>query len=116
VPAAKEALGVLVDGAPMAPEDARAFWARFSEHMEANKGDLAGFAAKEGFASVHPSVKDGKAVLLASRTAPQGAYKPVDRDRGGGDERGGGSKSHQGNARRPEPNRGPQPKRSKRRH
>ncbi len=71
-PAAR--LAVLVDGAPLPEEDARAFWERFSAHMEANKGDLAGFAKQEGFASVHPEMQAGGAVLLASRTAQQRTY------------------------------------------
>lgn len=78
------ALAVLVDGVAMVEPDAAAMWKRFSAHMEEHKGDLAGFAAKEGFASVHPSMQGGKPILVASRTAPQKAYAPVDRgDRGG---------------------------------
>jgi hypothetical protein len=87
------ALAVLVDGVAMDEADARAFWERFSAHMEANKGDLAGFAKVEGFASVHPSMDGGRPVLIASRTAPQGAYKSVDR---------GGSSGHQGSRQGPQ--------------
>lgn len=77
-------LVVLVDDAPLPPEEARAFWARFSAHMEENKGDLAGFAKKEGFASVHPEMRSGRPVLVASHSAAQRAYaKAVDVDRGG---------------------------------
>ena len=72
-------LGVVVDGEPMPSGEAREFWSRFSAYMEENKGDLAGFAKQEGLASVHPSMDGGRAVLLASRTAPQKAYSSVER-------------------------------------
>jgi hypothetical protein len=68
------ALRVIVDGEEMPDADARAFWQRFSAHMEANKGDLAGFAKSEGLASVVPETGRGGAVLRASRTAPQPTY------------------------------------------
>jgi hypothetical protein len=67
-------LTVIVDGVPLAEEAARALWTRFSAHMEANKGDLAGFANAEGFASVHPEMRDGRAALVVSSSAPQRAY------------------------------------------
>ncbi len=72
-----KALAVLVDGAPMPEAEARAFWERFSTWMEEHPGDLAGFAAKEGFASVHPGVEKGRAVLRASKTDPQKPYSPT---------------------------------------
>jgi hypothetical protein len=65
---------VLVDGTALPDEEGRALWKRFSDWMEENRGDLAGFAAKEGFASVHPGVQAGRPVLLASRSAPQRPY------------------------------------------
>jgi hypothetical protein len=68
------ALAVLVDGVPLGDDEARAFWARFSAHMEAHKGDLAGFARSEGFASVHPRMEGGRAVLIVSRTEGQRPY------------------------------------------
>ena len=80
-------LAVYVDGSPMPEDDARAFWQRFSDFMEANKGDLAGFAAKEGFASVHPGVENGRPVLYASKTEGQRPYAAVS----GGPGRTGGS-------------------------
>jgi hypothetical protein len=76
---ARPALGVRLDGVAMNDADARAFWERFSAYMEANKGDLAGFAKQEGLASVHPSMDGRRAVLLASRTAPQKGYVSVER-------------------------------------
>jgi len=99
-------LGVVLDGAPMGDEEARAFWARFSAYMDEHRGDLAGFAAGEGLASVHPEMHDGRAVLVASRTAPQRAYanapqrggasSEVDRLRSGGQ-----SAIHRGGKARP---------------
>lgn len=71
------ALKVTVDGVPMNDADARAFWKRFSDHMDAHRGDLGGFAKAEGFASVHPSVGAAGPELVVSRSAPQGPYKNV---------------------------------------
>ncbi len=71
------ALAVKVDGEPMADDAARAFWKRFSDHMEVHRGDLAGFAKAEGFASVHPAVGESGPLLEVSRHAPQGAYRNV---------------------------------------
>jgi hypothetical protein len=99
----------------MPAEEARAFWGRFSAYMEEHKGDLAGFAKQEGFASVHPSMKDGSAILLASRTSAQRPYAPV---REGSDEKQrsrGGSSGHQGSPRDPARVAGGRGKRAKRR-
>lgn len=97
----KKRLGVLVDGAALAEAEAHALWDRFSLWMEEHRGDLAGFAAQEGFASVHPGVDGDRPVLRASRTAAQQPYAPVRADRAGGD-RGrpgaGGSPIRQGGA------------------
>ena len=70
-------LRVVVDGQDMGDDDARAFWQRFSAYMDEHKGDLAGFAQKEGFASVHPGLDDGTPILRVSRTAVQGPYVNV---------------------------------------
>ncbi len=67
-------LAVVVDGKALGDDDARAFWARFSAYMESHRGDLAGFAKQEGFASVHPETGPRGAVLVASRSVPQRAY------------------------------------------
>ncbi|MEO8797973.1 MAG: hypothetical protein ABI551_08820, partial [Polyangiaceae bacterium] len=72
-----KSLRVRVDGELLAEADAREFWKRFSEHMEANKGDLAGFAAKEGLASVRPSVEGGAALLVGSHAEAQVPYASV---------------------------------------
>jgi hypothetical protein len=68
------ALSVIIDGVAIPEDDARAFWKRFSAHMDANKGDLAGFAKSEGLTSVVPEQGRGGAVLRCSKTAPQTAY------------------------------------------
>jgi hypothetical protein len=65
---------VVIDGTPLADEAAREFWRRFSEWMQEHVGDLAGFAAAEGLASVKPELHGGAPVLIASRTAPQAPY------------------------------------------
>jgi hypothetical protein len=67
-------LRVFIDGTPLADLEGRALWQRFSAWMEEHKGDLAGFAAAEGFASVHPELHGGEPALIASRTAPQQPY------------------------------------------
>lgn len=77
-------LRVLVDGQAMPEKEAREFWKRFSDHMEANKGDLAGFAKKEGFASVHPVMGREGAELHASRDAVQKPYATASRGSGSG--------------------------------
>ncbi len=79
-------LSVVVDGVALPEADAAAMWKRFSAHMEEHKGDLAGFAAREGFASIRPAMEGGSPLLVASRTSPQGPYVSVDR---------GGSSGHQ---------------------
>lgn len=71
---AKKALAVVVDGTKLPEAEGRAFWERFSAYMEAHRGDLAGFAKNEGFASVHPEMGKDGAVLVASKTATQKAY------------------------------------------
>ncbi len=95
-------LTVLVDGEPMPEDDARAFWQRFSEWMEEHRGDLAGFAAKEGFASVHPGVEGGRPVLFASRKEAQRPYAPVRASGGGSPTRPSTSRSGHGNPRNPQ--------------
>lgn len=87
-----EGLSVVVDGAPMPEDEARAFWQRFSAWMEEHPGDLAGFAAAEGYASVHPRVDGGRPVLVASRTAAQRPYAPADKDKGASKNKGPGAK------------------------
>jgi hypothetical protein len=62
-------LAVLVDGAPLDAEAARALWTEFSAHMDENRGDLAGFARKKDWQSVAPEYRQGKAVLVVKSGA-----------------------------------------------
>jgi hypothetical protein len=105
-PPPKKRLGVLVDGTPLPEEQAHALWDRFSTWMEEHRGDLAGFAAQEGFLSVHPGVDGDRPVLRASKSAAQRPYAPV---RGGDDQRGdasGGSPDRQVGSSSPDRRRG----------
>ena len=77
------ALQVLVQGVALSDEEARAIWRRFSAWMDANAGDLAGFARSEGFASLHPEMHGGSPVLVASRTASQRPYAVAPKKPGG---------------------------------
>jgi hypothetical protein len=70
-------LAVFVDGTPIPETEAVAMWDRFSLWMEEHRGDLAGFAAQEGFASVHPGVDGDRPVLRASRSEVQRPYGPA---------------------------------------
>jgi hypothetical protein len=70
-----ERLAVVLDGAPLAPEAARALWTEFSAHMDANKGDLKGFAQAKAWVSVAPEYRDGRAVLVVRTGGPMA--KPV---------------------------------------
>jgi hypothetical protein len=99
----RRALAVLVDGAPMPESDARAFWQRFSDWMEEHRGDLAGFAASEGFASVHPGVAAGHPVLHVSRSVAQRPYGPVSGGAGSVPSRSGGSQPRHREVARPRP-------------
>ncbi len=67
-------LRVVVDGEALSNEEAVAFWKRFSAWMDEHPGELGGFARSEGLSSVRPEMHDGVPVLVASRTAAQGAY------------------------------------------
>lgn len=82
----KPRLAVTVDGQPLPEAEARAFWERFSAHMETHKGDLQGFAKAEGLASVHPALGAQGPMLVASRTAAQRAYVSVAGAHGHGDD------------------------------
>jgi hypothetical protein len=89
-------LAVKVDGQAMPEDEARAIWARFSTYMEEHRGDLAGFAKQEGFASVHPEMGADGAVLVLSRTAPQRAYTNAKPTASAGPSRSGGPPMIQG--------------------
>ena len=98
---------VRADGELMADADARAFWKRFSDHMEQNRGDLAGFAKSEGFASVRPAMEDGAAILIASHSDAQVPYTnvsaagPADSGPSGRQRSSGGSSKNQSRGARP---------------
>ena len=105
-------LGVFVDGAPLPEAEALALWERFSTWMEDHRGDLAGFATQEGYASVHPGVDGDRPVLRASKSAVQRPYAPVS---AGGDQpraAPGGSQTRHEAGRRPDRQRGNTPKTS----
>ncbi|APR86102.1 Hypothetical protein A7982_11451 [Minicystis rosea] len=70
----RPALVVLKDGAPLPDDEARALWTEFSAHMEANRGDTAGFAKQKGWHAVAPEFRMGRAVLVVS-TTPEAAAK-----------------------------------------
>jgi hypothetical protein len=70
-------LRVLVDGERLSDEESIAFWKRYSAWLDEHPGDLAGFAASEGLASVTPELHAGTPVLVASRSAPQKPYAPA---------------------------------------
>lgn len=70
-------LEVFVDGVALPEGEARAFWKRFSAYMDEHAGDLGGFAHAEGFASVHPELREAGAVLVVSRAATQRPYTNV---------------------------------------
>ncbi len=95
----RKKLGVLVDGMPLHEEEAYALWDRFSLWMEDHRGDLAGFAAQEGFASVHPGVDGDTPILRASRS---GAQKPYAAVREEDSRSAGGSPARQGGPSRPD--------------
>lgn len=62
-------LAVLMDGVFLPEAEARALWTRFSAHMDAHQGDLAGFAKEKGWVSVTPEFRKGQAVLIVKTTA-----------------------------------------------
>lgn len=84
---------VLVDGQPLPDAEARAVWQRFSGWMDEHRGDLAGFAAREGWKSVHPGVEGGSPVLLASHEDVQRPYGPAG-DQGSPSKGGGSRRRH----------------------
>jgi hypothetical protein len=62
-------LAGMIDGVTISEEDAKALWKEFSEHMDANRGDMGGFAKKKGWFSIAPEYRGGKAVLIVRTTA-----------------------------------------------
>lgn len=70
-------LAGIIDGVAMTEEAAKLLWKEFSEHMEANRGDMAGYAKKRGWFSVLPEYRGGKAVLIVKTTANAKGPPPV---------------------------------------
>jgi hypothetical protein len=64
-------LAVLVDGAALEPEPARALWTEFSAYMDEHEGDMVGFAKLKGWESVAPEYRQGRAVLVVKTGAGQ---------------------------------------------
>ena len=62
-------LAGIIDGVNLSEQDAKALWKEFSEHMDANRGDMVGYATKKSWFSVLPEYRDGKAVLVVRTTA-----------------------------------------------
>lgn len=60
-------LAATVDGAPLGDDEARELWTEFSKYMDEHQGDLAGFAALKGYASVAPEYRSGRAVLILKK-------------------------------------------------
>ncbi|MEP7123653.1 MAG: hypothetical protein ABJE95_22185 [Byssovorax sp.] len=70
-------LAGVIDGVAMTEEGAKTLWREFSEHMDANRGDMAGYAKKRGWFSVAPEYRGGKAVLIVKTTANARGAPPV---------------------------------------
>ena len=64
---AKARLAVEIDGAALSDDEARAIWEAFSAWMDDHRGDMAGFARERGYASVEPTYRRGRAVLIVRR-------------------------------------------------
>lgn len=73
----KPTLAVVIDGAAMPEDEARALWTEFSRHMDEHRGDTSGFAKARGWASVSPEYRAGQAVLVVwTREVPKPAAPP----------------------------------------
>lgn len=70
-------LAGIIDGVTMTEDAAKLLWKEFSEHMDANRGDMAGYAKKRGWFSVLPEYRGGKAVLIVKTTANAKRPPPV---------------------------------------
>ena len=71
-------LRVLVDGRPLSEDEARAVWQRFSAHMDAHRGDFAGFASAEGYLGASVAVAGSTPTLsLSSTQSPASTKSPA---------------------------------------
>ncbi|MCK6590264.1 MAG: hypothetical protein L6Q76_22080 [Polyangiaceae bacterium] len=80
-------LAVHVDGVALSEDEARELWTKFSQHMDENKGDMAGFAKLCGYARVSPEARKGQAVLVIQTTEGAPTAEPARPERapnGGG--------------------------------
>lgn len=82
-------LAVLVDGVALPDDEARDLWLKFSQHMDENKSDIAGFAKLCGYTRVSPEARNGQAVLVIQTTegAPPPAPPRAEGAPGGGGKR-----------------------------
>ncbi|WP_441289223.1 hypothetical protein ACSRUE_00010 [Sorangium sp. KYC3313] len=94
-------LAASIDGAPLADEEARDLWTRFSRYMDEHRGDMAGFARENGYVSVTPTFERGRALLVV-RTTEAPPEKPAQRPAGEkpAPRGGGGGKPARGRRRR----------------
>jgi hypothetical protein len=77
----KSRLAVMVDGAFLGDDEARAVWTAFSAHMEEHRDDTQGFAKSRGWASATPEYQKGRAVLVVRSAAKAPAPPPGRRRR-----------------------------------
>jgi len=70
-------LAAMRDGVVLGEAEARELWKEFSAHMDANKGDMTGFARSKGWYAVVPEYREGKAVLLVTTTEGVAVVKPA---------------------------------------
>ena len=70
-------LAGILDGVTLPESESKALWKEFSEHMDANRGDMVGYARKKGWFSVLPEYRGGKAVLIVRTTATAKGPPPV---------------------------------------
>jgi hypothetical protein len=73
----QSALAVLVDGVALPNDAARDLWKKFSDYMGEHRGDLKGFAKTNGYFSVAPEHRNGKAVLVAYTKEPPRVSPPA---------------------------------------
>jgi hypothetical protein len=93
-------LAAFVDGAALSEEEARDLWRRFSEWMGEHKGDVDGFAKKNGFTQIAPEYRGGRAVLIAyTKEPPPPPPKKAAGGGGAGQRRGGGRGGRRGGKR-----------------
>lgn len=73
----KSRLAARRDGRWLDDPEARELWMAYSAHMEANRGDDAGFARARGFAAVRAEYEGGRAVLSLFTTSELAKAPPA---------------------------------------